>query len=196
MPGAIAFTPDALTPHLSGDTSDEANDAGLGRGVGGTAMAAERGHRGDADDGAAAPLGHGGNRGLGGEQHGLEIHRHHAVPILLGRLEDVLAGLDAHVVVEDVKAAVRRHRGRDHGPAVGRASDVRGESGGGAALALDDGHRLFGAGELRVHTEDGRALPSEQNGGGLAVAEARPARPGARDDRDLAREAAAHRLSS
>src|SRR6185436_17746237 len=97
---------DALTPDLGGDTAHEADHARLGGGVGGAAVAAHGGDGGDADDGAGLALRHGGDGGLGGEEHGLEIHRHHAVPVLFRGLEHVLAGLDADIVVQHVEPAV------------------------------------------------------------------------------------------
>jgi hypothetical protein len=126
-------------------------------------------------------------------EHGLEVHRHHAVPVVLGGLEHVLARFDAHVVVEHVEPAVALEGGRDHGAAVGGPRHVRREGGGPAALADDDAHGFLCAVLLDVHTQHGGALAREEDGGGLAVAEPGAAGARSRHDRDLAGEAASHR---
>src|SRR5262249_45766327 len=62
-----------------------------------------------------------------------------------------------------------------------------------AMLGADRRDGLLGALLHLVDAEDLGTFAREEDGGGLAVAEARAARAGAGDDRDLAVQAAAHR---
>src|SRR5215831_17209620 len=62
-----------------------------------------------------------------------------------------------------------------------------------AVLSADRRDGLLGALLHLVDAKDLRAFAREEDGGRLAVAEARAARPGAGDDRDLTVQAAAHR---
>src|SRR5439155_22628901 len=103
---------------------------------------------------------------------------HHAVPLLLGDLEDPGARLDAHVVVEDVEAAIALDRGGHHRAAVRGAGDVGRPGRGVAALARDLLHGLLGALEDRVDAEHPGALARDPDRRRLAVAEARPAGAG------------------
>src|SRR2546425_1604276 len=104
-PGRDRVDANRFRRELVRHADDEAEDAGLRRGVRGTPGAADRRHRRHARDGAtAAPL-EGGHGGLGREQHRLEVHGHHTVPLVLGRVHQRLARLDADVVVQHVEPA-------------------------------------------------------------------------------------------
>ena len=116
-----------------------------------------------------------------------------AIPVFLGRLEQVLARLDPDVVVEDVEAAPALDRRSDHGDALAGPRDVGGVGQRLAALGADEPDGLLGAVLHLVDAEDARALAGEEDRRRLAVAEARAARAGAGHDRDLAVEPGAHR---
>src|SRR5262249_42008001 len=99
---------------VDGHALDEADDAGLGRGVGCPTVAAQAGDRGDADDRSAAPLDQPGDGAPGGQEHRLQVDREDLVPLRLGGLEEILPRLDPDVVVQDVEAAEPCHRRRHH----------------------------------------------------------------------------------
>ena len=124
----------------------------------------------------------------GGEEHRGEIDAQRPVPFLERRVEKLGARFDADVVVQDVEAAPALDGGGDHRPALLRSGHVGGERLDVAALGADEPDGLLGALLHDVDAEDARALPGEQDRGRLAVAESGPARPRARDDRDLAGE--------
>src|SRR2546430_1069047 len=56
------------------------------------------------DERLAAAL-EGGNRCLGGEEHRLEAHGHHTIPLMFRRVHQRLAGFDSDIVVRDVEPA-------------------------------------------------------------------------------------------
>src|SRR5439155_1185399 len=150
--------PDALGSERRGDRAHEADDARLGRGVRGAPVAAEGGDGRDADDGAAAALRQGGRRGAGRQEHGLEVDGQHLVPLVLLRVQQILARLDPDVVVEDVETSpAPRGRGH-HRRAVRGARHIRGDRLGLMAFATDDPDRLLGALADPVHAEHARAL--------------------------------------
>ena len=127
------------------------------------------------------------------QEHRLQIDVEHLVPLLLGRLEEVVPGLDADVVVEDVEAAPARDRRLDHRAAVRRPRVTSAAS----AAASPPSARMSStvssrAREHLVDAEDARPLAREENRGRLAVPEtgARGAR--ARHDRHLPAEPVAH----
>src|SRR5438093_929566 len=140
---------------------------------------------------AAAPP-EGGHGGLSREQHRLEVHRHHTVPLVLGRIHQRLARLDADVVVQHVEPAPAADGLGHHRLAVRLVGDVGGEGERLALLRADEPDRLLRAILLRLHAEHARALARHEDRGGLAVAHARTARARARHDRDLAGESFAH----
>ena len=90
---------------LVGEELGQAGDAVLGGGVARDADAALEGEqRGDVDDGAAGLAREGGaGEGLGEEEHRLEVHVDHVVPVGLGEVDGVGAADDAGVVDEDVE---------------------------------------------------------------------------------------------
>ena len=61
-----------------------------------------------------------------------------------------------------------------------------------AALALDDGPRLLGGGQVDVGGQDAGPVAGEEHGRGLAVAPAGPHGAGAGDDGDLVLQALVH----
>ena len=95
--------------------------------------------------------------------------------------------------MQDVDTAPAIDRGLDHRRTLGVARDVGGVGGRLAALRSNRRDGLLGAVLHLVDAEDFRALAREENGRRLAVAEARAARAGAGDDRDLAVQPSAHR---
>src|SRR5439155_6932458 len=127
----------ALGAELDRDGADEPDDAGLRRGVRRAPVAPWRGDRGDADDRAAAAAHHRGDGRPRGEEHGLEVDGDHPVPLVLRRLEEILARLDADVVVEDVEAAPALDRAPDHRLALGGVRHVGDECRRLAAFAPD-----------------------------------------------------------
>src|SRR5713101_7233111 len=183
---------DPLGAELDGDRADEPDHAGLGRRVRGPTVATERRDRGDADDGAPAMADHRGHGRLRSEEHGLEVDTDYAIPLCLGRVEQVLARLDPDVVVEDVEAAPPLDRRLDHRGALGGARHVGGVGYRLAALGTDQAGALLGAFLHLVHAEDPGPFAGEEDRSGLAVAQARASRAGARHDRDLATEPSAH----
>src|SRR5437867_4170595 len=136
---------------------------------------------------------HGGARR---EKHRFEVNGHHAVPLVLLRIHEVLARLDADVVVEDVEPSPALAGLRHHPVAVGRARHVGGEDRRLAALVADDPHGLLRALLELVDAQDACALTREEDGRRLAVAQAWAPRPGPRDDRDLARQSITHGLAA
>src|SRR5881409_10295 len=191
-PGRDRVDANRFRRELVRHADDEAEDAGLGRGVRGTPGAADRRHRRHARHGAAAAPLEGGHGGLSREQHRLEVHRHHTVPLVLGRIHQRLARLDADVVVQHVEPAPAADGLGHHRLAVRLVGDVGGEGERLALLRADEPDRLLRAVLLRVHAEHARALARHEDRGGLAVAHARTARARAGHDRDLAGESFAH----
>src|SRR5262249_4219459 len=117
------------------------------------------------------------------------------VPLLLGRLEEALAGLDPDVVVEDVEPAPAGDRRLDHRAALVGAGDVGRVSRCLAALGADQPDRLLRALEHLIDAEDTRALAREEDRRGLAVADPGPPRARAGHDRHLAPQPVPHRAT-
>src|SRR5829696_373966 len=157
-PGRTAFTRMFL-PAYSARRAREVVHRGLRRGVAriGDAEEAQRGDRGDVDDGAAALALHDRDHVLHGEVAALEVDREDAVPGLLGEL-DHAADLDgADIVVEHVDAPVPLEAGLDRALDIRRARGVRPPGLGLAALAADDLRRLARGVLVHVDAEDPRA---------------------------------------
>src|SRR5438093_58927 len=112
--------------------------------------------------------------------------------LVLRRLEEILARLDADVVVEDVEAAPALDRAPDHRLALGGVRHVGDECRRLAAFAPDHPDGLLGTLLRLIGAEDLGPLPGEEDGRRLAVPEARTPRAGARHDRDLAGQSSAH----
>ncbi|PYN25298.1 MAG: hypothetical protein DMD99_08795 [Candidatus Rokuibacteriota bacterium] len=94
--------------------------------------------------------------------------------------------------MEDVEAAPLLDRHRDHRGALRGARDVGGVRPRLAALGADQPGAFLGALLHLVHAEHAGPFTGEEDRGGLAVAQARAPRAGARHDRDLAAEPSAH----
>src|SRR5213594_3748705 len=185
-----------LGTELDRDGADEPDDAGLRRGVRGASVAPQRRDGGNADDRATAAAQHRRHRRLRGEEHGLEVDGHHAVPLVFRRLEEILARLDADVVVEDVETPPALDRDLDHRPALGGTCHIGGECERLTPSAPDQPDGLLGALLHLIGAQDLRPLPGEEQGGRLAVPEAGAPRTGAGHDRDFAAQSSAHEPST
>ena len=102
-PGRHRVDPHLVARRLLGQRLGEADHARLGGRVDGGQLRADApGLRGHVHDGAAAPLVHARQHGVGHGQHAAQVHRDHAVPLgLVGAGEEVVVG-DAGVVDQDV----------------------------------------------------------------------------------------------
>jgi len=108
-----------------------------------------------------------------------------------------VAAADAHIVVQDVEAAVALHTGADHRLAVGLAGGVRLEGHGLAALLLDHRHRVPGRRQVAIDRHHPGPFAREQHRRRTAVPDRVAGRlPGADHYRHLALEPAAHVLGS
>ena len=79
-----------------------------------------------------------------GQVHAVHVDPHDAPPVLGVHVDDGSAAADAHIVVQVIEPAELAHRYRDHLPALGIVSDVRGMGHGAPALRLDHPHRTLG----------------------------------------------------
>ena len=125
---------------------------------------------------------------LAHEELALERHRQHAVPFLLGDVEDVLVVGDRDIVDQNVDAAEASDHGLDQRRDVAALGDVGREQLGLAAGLPDRGRDPLAARLVQVDDRNLGALGGEQPGDLLADIAA-----GAGDDRDLILEL--HRLS-
>jgi hypothetical protein len=103
---------------------------------------------------------------------------------------------DADVVDQDVDPPERGHAGQRHRLDARRPGHVGGVGGADPALAFDDALGLVRGLEVAIDAEHLGALAREQHRGRLAVAPARPDRPGAGDQRDLVLQSPAHAVAS
>jgi hypothetical protein len=100
-------------------------------------------HGGDVEDQAAAALGEKLFRGqLGAEERALQVDVEHPLVLVLGRVEDRGAGLDAGVVDHDVEPAEGVDRGLHQLLQIGRLADVGLHPDGVPADGLDPGDEL------------------------------------------------------
>ena len=119
------------------------------------------------DDGSAPRIQHRRYGEPAREHHGLEVHRHDLVPVLLAHVHYRAGIAESHVVEEDVQPAVPFHRGFGHGAAVRRPGHVPGEDRRGTPFLLDGGQRLSGVLRASVRQQHLRAFPGEEHGGRL-----------------------------
>jgi hypothetical protein len=106
--------------------------------------------------------------------------RHHAVPVLLGALEDGLVVGDRDIVDEDVDAAESTDHRLHHGRDVGAFRYVGDIELGVAARGLDGIDGALAARAIEIHYRDPRSFGRKQLGDILA-----DITPGTGDDRDL-----------
>ena len=192
LPGAMALTRMPFGPSCGGDGGHEADDPRLGRLVGRAPCAAERRRSEETQMTAPPPRSPGGTAAWVVSSMDLRstaITRSQFSSVVV---EQALARHDADVVVKDVEPAPALAGGLHHGAAVHRARDVGRKGHGGAALSWMAATVSRARACLGIDAEHARALPGKEDGGGLAVAEAGPARARTGDDGDLAGEARAH----
>ena len=194
QPGQDRVHAHALARILDRGGAGEMQQRGLRGVVGriGNAGPADAGDRRDVDDRAAALNHHQRNDVLHGEEHALEIHRHDAVPLLLGQFDHAADLSDADIVVEHVDVAEVRDAGLHHRLDVVALCHVGAERQREAALARDDVRGLLRGRVIDVDAEHLRAFARAGYRGRLAVTPAGADRAGADDQRDLVLQAVSH----
>ncbi|GFJ92734.1 hypothetical protein Prum_063760 [Phytohabitans rumicis] len=199
--GADGVDPDPFGRVVQGHRPDQRVDRGLARGVRGDALLGdERLHRGDGDDGAAAPRAQVRDRCPAGEEDALEVDVEDLVPQRLGRLDDravplyagardkhvdaaeafdggghepVHVGRDGYIGVD--LSGIVKSTGDDRGASVGQPGDHRGTD-----ALRPAGHHGDLARELRHGSTSTAHVSSFDEDGGrdsavpLATASGRP----------------------
>ena len=134
----------------------------------------------------AAGLHHPRDDCFGRQHHGLDVDRHHPVPVLFAHLDHRTALRYAHVVVEYVHPPVAVNGGLGHLLAVVQLGHVALEDRRLAALRLDILQRFLRPRLHLVHQQHLRALAGHQDRRRLAVADALAAGPGPGNNRHFA----------
>jgi len=105
---------------------------------------------------------------LGHEVHAPHVDRHHSFPVLLRNLMQHAHMADAGVVEHDVQALVSSGHGVRRGARLARNTDIGAHKHGPPFPTRDPAHGLLGPLLVDVDNPYLRALPREENGGGLA----------------------------
>ena len=146
------------------------------------ARVANRGQRGDVDDGALALAFHDRKDVFAAQEHALDVDCEQVVPLLLGSFFRPAHLQDPHVVVEDIDPSVDLQATIHHGPDLFRPGNVRPVDGALSSLLRNDAASLLGCIGIDIHGQHLGALPGKEDGDSLAVAPTGPDRAGSGDD--------------
>src|SRR5690606_28390572 len=140
----------ALAAEFAGKGLGETDEAGLGGGVVGLAgVAHHAGGAADVDDAAEAALHHGPGGSAAGDEGALEVHADDLVELLIAHAHQQVVAGDAGVVDEDVEPAVLGGDLFDRRAEGGAVADINGRDTRGSSCGLDGGlevvERGFGA---------------------------------------------------